>query len=161
VSKKPSASENYGESVSIEAGRIAVGAPNPGGVRDLSERQECFCQFNANKNCIHSLYQIGTVYLYYNRTATEWDFFESVTGVNEEEGISGNGILYGKAVGVSATALGVGAPRNDLAAEDSGSVYIYDVIEGNCNPAKFPTAISPSSNALQSSNGGSQYDEPM
>jgi hypothetical protein len=78
--------------------------------------------------------------------------------VNEGEGISGNGILYGKAVGVSATALGVGAPGNDLAAEDSGSVYIYDVIEGKCNPTKSPTT---SSNALQSSNEGSQYDEPL
>lgn len=32
VSEKPSASELFGQSVSIEKGRLAIGAPNPGGV---------------------------------------------------------------------------------------------------------------------------------
>jgi hypothetical protein len=74
------------------------------------------------------------VYLYYNRTSTNWDFSESVGPVNVEDGIDGQRILYGRAVGVSKDALAVGAPENDLGAQNSGSVYINDVIVNNCSP---------------------------
>lgn len=72
--------------------------------------------------------------MYYNSTATNWKFSESVGPVDAEDGITGEEIKYGYSVGVSLDALAVGAPLNDLAAQDSGSVYIYDVIVDNCNP---------------------------
>lgn len=95
--------------------------------------------------CSTILYQIGTVYLYYNSSATNWLLSETVGPVDEEEGITGEGILYGRSVGVSLDALAVGAPGNDLAAEDSGSVYIYDVIVDNCikTPASSPPSAAP------------------
>ena len=95
--------------------------------------------------CSIILYQVGTVYLYYNSSATNWLLSETVGPVDEDEGISGEGILYGRSVGVSLDALAVGAPENDLAAEDSGSVYIYDVIVDNCiqTPATSPPSSAP------------------
>lgn len=84
--------------------------------------------------------------MFYNNTATNWVLSETVGPVDEEAGITGEGILYGRSVGVSLDALAVGAPGNDLAATDSGSVYLYDVIVDNCVPeTSSPTSrpVSP------------------
>lgn len=83
--------------------------------------------------------------MYYNRTATNWALSETVGPVDEEAGITGEGILYGGSVGISFDALAVGAPGNDLAAPDSGSVYLYDVIVDNCVPETSSPTSQPTS----------------
>ena len=75
--------------------------------------------------------QIGTVYLYYNTTATNWALSESIGP------FIGEGILYGRSVGISLDALAVGAPGNNLVASNSGSIYMYDVIADNCEKSSL------------------------
>eukprot|EP00804_Cyclotella_cryptica_P000057 CCRYP_013743-RA/>CCRYP_013743-RA protein AED:0.16 eAED:0.16 QI:2268/1/1/1/0.69/0.66/27/153/931 len=103
-SDAPVASAKYGESVSISEGRLVVGAPS------LSSG-------------------VGSVYLYYRDRKNSWILSENIKPINTG---SGQGIQYGQSVAVSLNALAVGAPENDIAAENSGSVFIYDVIEDDC-----------------------------
>ena len=96
--------------------------------------------------------------MYYNSSATNWLFSESVGPVDEEAGITGEGIKYGYSVGVSLDALAVGAPENDLAADDSGSVYIYDVIVDSCNPETLSPTTRPT-NEPQNDEESDQSEE--
>ncbi|KAL7519364.1 hypothetical protein ACHAWX_004128, partial [Stephanocyclus meneghinianus] len=108
ISDAPSVSANYGQSVSISEGRLAVGAPA------LSSA-------------------LGRVYLYYRDRRNNWILSENVKPFDPGAG-SDQGIRYGQSVAVSLNALAVGAPENDIAAVNSGSVYIYDIInEDNCD----------------------------
>ena len=82
------------------------------------------------------------MYLYYRDGANFWIFSEQIlpTAFPPGAGGSGEGILYGHSVGVSLNALAGGAPENNIAADNSGSVFIYDVVEKGC---KGPTTRSP------------------
>lgn len=80
-----------------------------------------------------SLNQLGRVYLYYRDRRNNWILSEKVKPFDPGAG-SDQGIRYGQSVAVSLNALAVGAPENDIAAVNSGSVYIYDIInEDNCD----------------------------
>ena len=75
---------------------------------------------------------------------------EQIRPLDTEEGISGDGISFGQSVALSLDVLAVGAPENDLAAYNSGSVYFYDIVGGEtCNISMpsfnptFPPAPSP------------------
>ena len=72
--------------------------------------------------------QVGSVYLYYRDRRNNWILSENIKPLDPGAG-SGQGIRYGQSVAVSLNALVVGAPENDIAAENSGSVFIYDIIE--------------------------------
>lgn len=137
TSDAPSVSAKYGESVSISGGRLVVGAPS-------SSSGVCSCFHLYVFSLLLSILvsqvflitipfkQVGNVYLYYRDRMNNWILSEKIKPLDPGAG-SGQGIRYGQSVSVSLNALAVGAPENDLAAENSGSVFIYDVVEDKCD----------------------------
>jgi hypothetical protein len=74
---------------------------------------------------------VGSVYLYYLSGQNTWDLSEKI----EPEDIgseSATGILFGQSVAVSMHAVALGAPENDVDAQNSGSVFIYGIAFEGC-----------------------------
>jgi hypothetical protein len=79
------------------------------------------------------LKKLGSVYLYYLDSRNDWVFSERI--------LSGGG--YGHSVGASLNALAVGAPWNDIAADDTGTVFVFEVTEDTCDVSTEDPTYSP------------------
>ena len=71
---------------------------------------------------------VGSVHMYYLGQNNQWVLSERIVAENPGTG-TGARIQYGASVGVTEKALIVGSPANDVPATDSGSAFIYTVIE--------------------------------
>lgn len=156
TSGAPTGSEHYGTSVSVSDGRLAIGAP----ASSTAVSYLFVCMFFATTHLAQYdiktkflfftfvLEQVGSVYIYYLDSANFWVFSEQIlpTVFPPGAGGSGEGILFGHSVGVSLNALAVGAPENNIAADNSGSVFIYDVIETGCDSVSALNKSSSSRN---------------
>jgi hypothetical protein len=75
--------------------------------------------------------------LYYLSHQNTWNLSEKIEPENTGSAAS-TGILYGQSVALSSVALAAGAPENDVSAENSGSVFLYDIIPNKC---LYPTTL--------------------
>ena len=69
--------------------------------------------------------------MYYLSNQNTWNLSEKIEPENTGSAAK-IGILYGRSVAVSSVTLATGAPENDVSAENSGSVFVYDIIPNKC-----------------------------
>ena len=71
--------------------------------------------------------------MYYLSNQNTWNLSEKIEPENTGSAAS-TGILYGQSVALSSVTLATGAPENDVSAENSGSVFVYHIVNEGCVP---------------------------
>ena len=130
VAEDPSEGANYGESVSISDDKILVGAPNDVAVSPTLHGS-CLDQLPRHSNpyfscvpAVQSQNRYGSAYFYYLKDET-WTILEKLEPGSQ---ISTPGATFGQSVAVSSNAMVTGAPNADITVDNSGSIFINNII---------------------------------
>lgn len=131
VAQDPTEGANYGESVSISDNKILVGAPNDVVVSSILCRYIlCFGQLRQLTNTqnllplLQSTNRYGSAYFYYLNDET-WTILEKLEPGTQ---IRTPGAMFGQSVSISSSAMVTGVPNADISVDNSGSIFINNII---------------------------------